>query len=61
MSWSVQEALPEVQEWSEDPPGCPGVVGRSSPMFGSGRETLPDVSERWEVLPDVWEWEGSLP
>ena len=29
-------------------PGCPGVVGRPSRMFGSGRETLPDVQK---VLP----------
>ena len=47
MSGSCQEALPEVQEWLEDPPGCPGVVGcppgcpgvvgRPTRMSGSGR------------------------
>ena len=48
MSGSGQDALPEVQVWSDDPPGCPGVVGRpsrmslsdgrSSQMFRSGRQ-----------------------
>ena len=43
-----QDALPEVQEWSNNPPGCPGMVGRPSRislssgtpfrMSGSGRE-----------------------
>ena len=32
MSGSGQDALPEVQEWSDNPPGCPGVVGRPSQM-----------------------------
>ena len=37
-SGSGQEALPEVQEWSVDLPGGPGVVE-------SGRETIPEVRE----------------
>ena len=66
MSESGQDAFLEVQVWSDDPPECSGVVGRPSQislsggtpfrMSGSGRETLPDVPERWEVLPDVREW-----
>ena len=46
MSGSGREALPEVQVWSEDPPGCPGVVGRHFQKFESGHE----------ALPKVWEW-----
>ena len=38
-------ALPDVQEWSGDPSGCPGVVGRLSQMSLSGRDALPDVRE----------------
>ena len=45
MSGSVWEALPDVREWSDSIPGCPGVVGRLSRMTGSGRETLPVVRE----------------
>ena len=30
-------------------------------MSGSGRETLPDVSEWWEALLDVREWLGGPP
>ena len=30
------EALPDVQELSGVPHGCPGVVGRPSQMSGSG-------------------------
>ena len=26
-----REVLPDIQEWSGDPPGCPRVVGRSTP------------------------------
>ena len=37
MSGSYWEALPDVREWSEDPPGCPGVVGRPSQMSGRCR------------------------
>ena len=50
MSWSGQETLPDVREWSGCPPGCPGVVGRPSRKFRSpsrmsesGLVTLPDV------------------
>ena len=41
-------ALPDIREWSGDPPGCLGVIGRPSRM-----------SARWrEVLPNVREWSG---
>ena len=43
MSGSDREALPEVQEWSEDPSGCPGVVGRPSRISKSGREAISNV------------------
>ena len=49
------ESLPNVLEWSGDPPGCPGVVGsltgclgvveRQFWMSGSGQEALLDVRE----------------
>ena len=52
MSRSGREPLPDVQEWSGSPPGCPRVVEKPSHMFGSGREALTDV---WEALPDVRE------
>ena len=51
MSGSGWEALTEAWEWSRDPPGCPGVVGRPYRMFESG----------WEALPDVQEWSGGPP
>ena len=37
MFGSGREALLDIREWSGGPPGCPGVVGRSSRMSGSGR------------------------
>ena len=47
MSVSGREALPDVQEWSGGPfgcpggpPGCPGVVGRLSRMSRSGQEAF---------------------
>ena len=45
MSWSGQEALPEVREWSGGPPECSGVVERPSRMSESVRDALPDVRE----------------
>ena len=51
MSVSCQEDLLEVQEWSEDPPGSPEMVGRPSRISRTG----------WETLPDVWEWSGHPP
>ena len=47
-----------VREWSGGPTGCPEVVVRAFGMSRSGRETLPDVLEWWEALPDVREWSG---
>ena len=58
MSGSGRDALGDVREWSGDPPGCPGVVGRHSRMSGSGWETFPDVRE---AHPDVREWSGGPP
>ena len=37
------EAHPDVREWTKGYPGCPEVVRRPCRMFGSGRETLPNV------------------
>ena len=51
MSGYGREALPDVREWSGDPPGFTGVVEKPSQMFGRGREALLD-----EALPDFWEW-----
>ena len=58
MSESGLDALPEVREWSGDPPECPGVIGRPSRMsgspcrmFGRGRLALSDVREWSEGLP----------
>ena len=50
MSGSGLEALPNVRELSEGPPGCPVVVGRLSRMSVSGREALPDV-RKWSGGP----------
>ena len=52
----VREALPVLRESSGDHTGCLGVVGRPTRMFGSDRETHPDVPEWLEALPDVQEW-----
>ena len=51
MSGSGREALPDVQERSGGPPGCPGVVVSPARMFRSGREALLDVREWWGVPP----------
>ena len=65
MSDSGREILPDVQEWSEVPPGCLIVVGslsrmcmRPSRMSVSGQETLPDVRQS---LPDIRKWLGVPP
>ena len=68
----VQKYLPNVREWSEGPPGCPGVVlipsrmfGRTSRMFGRtsrmfGRTSRISGSGR-EALPEVQKWSGGPP
>ena len=43
MAGSSPEALPDIREWLEGPPGCLGVVGRPSQISGSGLETIPEV------------------
>ena len=63
MSGSGRKAIPNVWEWSGGPRenpgvvgglfGCPRVVGKTSQMSVSVRQTLPDVREWWEALPDV--------
>ena len=58
MSGSGRLALPNVQEWSGDPPVCPGVVGRPSRMSGCGPDTVPNHRKD---LPDVQEWSGVPP
>ena len=61
MTASGLDALPDVREWSQGLLECPGVVRRPSQKFGSGRETVPDVWEWLEALPDVQEWSGVPP
>ena len=65
MSGSGREPLPDVQEWSGGPSGCPGVFRRSSRVFGrpsrmseSGWET---ITGGQKYFPDVWEWSGGPP
>ena len=50
MSGSGREVLPEVWEYSEGPPGSPGVVERSSWKSGSSRKILLEVRE-WLGVP----------
>ena len=52
MTGSGREALPDIREWPEVPPGwssgssgCPEVVGSPSRMTGSGQEALQNVRE----------------
>ena len=45
MSGSVWEALLDVWQLKGGPPGCPGVVGKSSRIPGSGWEALKDDSK----------------
>ena len=45
ISGSGLETILDVREWSVDPHGSPGVVGKSSRMSGSGMEALPEVRE----------------
>ena len=54
-------AIPEVQEWLEDPPRCPGVVGSPSQMSRICRKTQPDVQEWSEALPDSRSVRETLP
>ena len=68
VSGSGREALPDVGEWSVDPPLSPRLVGRPSWMFGSGREVLPDVLEVSGLVErtsgmsgSVREWSGGPP
>ena len=42
---SGREALGDIREWSAGPPGCSGVVGRPSRMYGSDRKALQDIRE----------------
>ena len=56
---NVRNALPDIRQWSRDPTGFAGVVGRPyqmsrtpSRMSRSGRETLPDVRE-WSGGPPI--------
>ena len=43
---SGPETLQELREWSGGPLGCPGVVGRSFLMSGSGRRNLRVLRKR---------------
>ena len=51
MSVSGREAPSDVLKWSGDPPGCSGVVGRSSRIYKSVLH----------ALPYLWEWSGGPP
>ena len=55
---NVRERSGVPPEWSEGPPGCPRVVGKTTQMTGSGRKSLPSGLE---ALPDVREWSGAPP
>ena len=48
MSGSGRKAIPNVWEWSGDPPGCPGMVGGppSCPGMVRGPPGCPGVVER---------------
>ena len=65
----VWEALPDVREWSGDPPGCPSGLGSPSGCVGSPHgcprviEGLPEcpgvvgnLSHMTGVLPNVRNW-----
>ena len=43
MTGSGQLAIPDARKWTGGSPGCPGVVGWPSWMFGSGRENPTNV------------------
>ena len=65
MSVCGQETLLDVREWSEGPPGCPGMVQRPCRMSGSGREASLGIGRPSrmsgngpEALLDVREWSG---
>ena len=45
MSGSGREAIPDVRHGSEGHPGCSGLVGRPSRIYGSDRKAFPDVRE----------------
>ena len=55
---SGREAISEGREWSEVPPGRPGVVRRPSRRAESGRETFPVGHEWSEALRVGLEWSG---
>ena len=61
---SVRDTLPNVQVWSENPHGCPGVFerpSRPSRMSGSGRWPFRMYGSEQEALPDDREWLGIYP
>ena len=45
MSGSGRESLGDLRKWSGGPPGCLGVVGSHSQMYGCGREALRDLRD----------------
>ena len=68
MSRSGREALPNVREWSDGPPACPGVVGkpsrmswRHSQMSGVVGRPSPMFGCGREVLLDVREYSTCPP
>ena len=58
MSGSGRQDFLDVREWLGGPHECPGVVGRSSRLSGSGREASQMSRSGRETFPDVREWSG---
>ena len=54
-SGSAREALPDVQEWSEGPPGGPEVLERPSRRSRSGRKACWSSGSSREALPEIQE------
>ena len=53
---SGRRVLPEVREWSGNPPGGPGMIKRPSRKAGSGQESLPEGREWLGALQEGMEW-----
>ena len=47
------EALPNVREWSGEPPGCLGVAERPSQISLSGGRPFWMSGSGWEALSDI--------
>ena len=56
---NVRDALLDIQEQSEGPPGFPGEVGRPSRISGRGRRPILMSGSAREALLDLREWSDS--